>query len=42
MERNPKVDLKNAKALVEGMGIAKQSKEAELEEAEAAMAVVTA
>jgi hypothetical protein len=44
MPSNPKVDVKNAKAIVEGMGIAKKAKEAELEEAEAAMepAVVTA
>lgn len=42
MESNPKVDVKNAKAIVEGMGIAKQTEEAELAAAEAAMAVVTA
>jgi hypothetical protein len=37
MESNPKIDLKNAKALVEGMGIGKQSKDAELEAAEMAI-----
>ena len=45
MESNPKIDVKNAKAIVEGMGIAKNAKaEAEVEAAEAAMemAVVTA
>jgi hypothetical protein len=44
MESNPKIVLKNAKVLVEGMGIGKQSKEAELEAAEGAMepAVVNA
>lgn len=45
MESNPKIDVKNAKAIVEGMGIAKKVKaEAEVEAAEAAMemAVVTA
>ena len=44
MESNPKVDVKNAKAIVEGMGIAKQTEESELAAAEAAMepAVVTA
>ena len=45
MESNPKIDVKNAKAIVEGMGIAKKAKaEAEVEAAEAAMemAVVTA
>ena len=44
MESNPKIDLKNAKALVEGMGIGKQTKTTELEVAESAMeyAVVTA
>ena len=43
MESNPKVDVKNAKAIVEGMGIAKQTEESELAAAEAAMepAVVT-
>lgn len=44
MESNPKVDVKNAKAIVEGMGIAKQTEESELAAAETAMepAVVTA
>ena len=44
MESNPKVDVKNAKAIVEGMGIAKRTEESELAAAEAAMepAVVTA
>ena len=44
MESNPKIDVKNAKAIVEGMGIGKQTKEAELEAAEMAMepAVVVA
>ena len=44
MESNPKVDVKNAKAIVEGMGIAKQTEEAELAAAEAATepAMVTA
>lgn len=44
MESNPKVDVKNAKAIVEGMGIAKRTEESELAEAETAMepAVVTA
>ena len=44
MESNPKVDVKNAKAIVEGMGIAKQTEESELAAAEEAMepAVVTA
>ena len=44
MESNPKVDVKNAKAIVEGMGIAKQTEESELAAAEASMepAVVTA
>ena len=44
MERNPKIDVKNAKAIVEGMGIAKQTEESELAAAEAAMepAVATA
>lgn len=43
MESNPKIDVKNAKAIVEGMGIAKKPKEeTEVEAAEAAMAVVTA
>jgi len=44
MESNPKVDVKNAKAIVEGMGIAKKTEEAELAAAETAMepAVVTA
>jgi len=44
MESNPKVDVKNAKAIVEGMGIAKHTEESELETAEAAveMAVATA
>ena len=44
MESNPKIDLKNAKALVEGMGIGKRTEEAELEAAETAMepAVVNA
>lgn len=44
MESNPKVDVKNAKAIVDGMGIAKQTEESELAAAEAAMepAVVTA
>ena len=43
MEVNPKIDVKNAKTIVEGMGIAKKPKaEAEVEAAEAAMAVVTA
>ena len=37
MESNPKVDVKNAKAIVEGMGIAKQTEESELAAAEAAM-----
>jgi hypothetical protein len=44
MESNPKVDVKNAKAIVEGMGIAKVTEETELAAAEAAMepAVVNA
>jgi hypothetical protein len=45
MEKNPKIDVKNAKAIVEGLGIAKkQTEETELEAAEAATepAVVTA
>ena len=44
MESNPKVDVKNAKAIVEGMGIAKQTEETELAAAETAMepAVVNA
>ena len=44
MESNPKVDVKNAKAIVEGMGIAKATEETELAAAEAAMepAVVNA
>ena len=44
MESNPKVDVKNAKAIVEGMGIAKRTEESELAAAEASMepAVVTA
>ena len=44
MESNPKVDVKNAKAIVEGMGIAKKTEEAELETAETALepAVATA
>ena len=44
MESNPKVDVKNAKAIVEGMGIAKKTEESELAAAETAMeeAVVTA
>lgn len=44
MEKNPKIDVKNAKAIVEGMGIGKAKVEAEVEAAEAAMemAVVTA
>ena len=45
MESNPEMDVKNAKAIVEGMGSAKNAKaEAEVEAAEAAMemAVVTA
>ena len=44
MESNPKIDVKNAKAIVEGMGIAKKTEEAELAAAETAMeeAVVTA
>ncbi len=44
MESNPKVDVKNAKAIVEGMGIAKRTEESELAAAETAMepAVVTA
>ena len=44
MESNPKVDVKNAKAIVEGMGIAKQTEESELAAAEAATepAMVTA
>jgi hypothetical protein len=44
MESNPKVDVKNAKAIVEGMGIAKKTEEAELEAAETALepAVATA
>ena len=44
MESNPKVNVKNAKAIVEGMGIAKQTEESELAAAETAMesAVVTA
>ena len=45
MEKNPKIDVKNAKAIVEGLGIAKkQTEETELEAAEAAAepAVVTA
>lgn len=44
MESSPKVDVKNAKAIVEGMGIAKKTEESELAAAEAAMepAVVTA
>ena len=44
MESNPKVDVKNAKAIVDGMGIAKRTEESELAEAETAMepAVVNA
>ena len=44
MESNPKVDVKNAKAIVEGMGIAKRTEESELAAAETAMepAVVNA
>ena len=44
MESNPKINLKNAKALVEGMGIGKQTEETELKAAEGAMepAVVNA
>lgn len=44
MESNPKIDVKNAKAIVEGMGIAKKTEEAELAAAEAATepAMVTA
>jgi len=44
MESNPKIDLKNAKALVEGMGIGKRTEESELAAAEGAMepAVVNA
>ena len=44
MESNPKIDVKNAKAIVEGMGIAKKTEESELAAAETAMeeAVVTA
>ena len=44
MESNPKVNVKNAKAIVEGMGIAKRAEESELAAAETAMepAVVTA
>ena len=42
MECNPKIDVKNAKAIVEGMGIAKHTNEEELVAAEAAMAVATA
>jgi hypothetical protein len=44
MESNPNVDVKNAKAIVEGMGIAKRTEESELAAAETAMepAVVTA
>ncbi len=37
MESNPKIDVKNAKAIVEGMGIAKQPK-VEVTELEAALA----
>lgn len=44
MPSNPKVNVKNAKAIVKGMGIAKQTEETELAAAEASMepAVVTA
>jgi hypothetical protein len=37
MESNPKIDMKNAKAIVEGMGIAKKTEESELAAAETAM-----
>jgi hypothetical protein len=37
MESNPKVNVKNAKAIVEGMGFAKQTEESELAEAEGVM-----
>jgi hypothetical protein len=37
MESNPKIDVKNAKAIVEGMGIAKQPK-TDVTELEAALA----
>jgi hypothetical protein len=37
MESNPKIDVKNAKAIVEGMGIAKKTEESELAAAETAM-----
>jgi hypothetical protein len=37
MERNPKIDVKNAKAIVEGMGIARQPK-TDVTELEAALA----
>ena len=44
MESNPKIDVKNAKPIMEGLGITKQTAETELVAAEAAMepAVVTA
>lgn len=42
MESNPKVDVKNAKAIVEGMGIAKQTEESELAAAEAEMEMALA
>lgn len=40
MESNPKIDVKNAKAIVEGMGIAKQPK-VEVTELDAALAPTT-
>ena len=40
MESNPKIDVKNAKAIVEGLGIAKQTNEDDVAAAEAAMEVV--
>jgi len=40
MESNPKIDVKNAKAIVEGMGIAKQPK-VEVTELDAALASTT-
>ena len=44
MEKNPTIDVKNAKAIVEGLGIANKANESEIVEAEAEMeaAVVTA
>jgi len=40
MERNPKIDVKNAKAIVEGMGIAKKPN-VDVTELEAALAPTT-